>query len=153
MINFENKLKGIYSDMIDICLEYVDDKADKVYIYGSCEAGSLSSDFFYCIDGEVRKKNNLNKPILCSNRGFIYDTSEDRQSQVLNILIEDIQKLKRLHDKFKKDMPTEIKLVYNVKTKELTTKFKYEEIYLSSDTLLPLHISNEWFNQVKNSID
>ena len=37
MKEFEDKFSELQADMISICMEYVEDKADKVYVYGSIE--------------------------------------------------------------------------------------------------------------------
>lgn len=46
--------------MVSICLEYVDDIADKIYIYASYEENELSCDFFYCINGKTKAKHKIN---------------------------------------------------------------------------------------------
>ncbi len=46
MKEFEDQFSELQGDMISICLEYVEDRADKVYVYGSCEEGITESAFF-----------------------------------------------------------------------------------------------------------
>ncbi len=43
---FEQIFSDIQTDMVSICLEYVEKKADKIYIYASYEAKTISCDFF-----------------------------------------------------------------------------------------------------------
>ena len=75
---FEDYFMNIQTDMIGICLEYVDERADLIFIYGSYEENVVTGDCFYVINNKVLKKDELNK----SNNGK-YDTSESRQEQVL----------------------------------------------------------------------
>ncbi|EJR97462.1 hypothetical protein IKM_05122 [Bacillus mycoides] len=46
MKEFEDKFSELQADMVSICMEYVEDRADKVYIYASCEESVISSKFF-----------------------------------------------------------------------------------------------------------
>ncbi len=48
---FENHFSEIQTDMVDICLEYVEDRAEKIYIYCSFEGGVQSCNFFYKVNG------------------------------------------------------------------------------------------------------
>ena len=44
---FEDYFSEIQADMVSICLEYVEKRAEKIYIYCSFEDGMISSGFFY----------------------------------------------------------------------------------------------------------
>lgn len=46
MKEFEEQFSELQADMISICMEYVEDRADKVYIYASCEESVISGRFF-----------------------------------------------------------------------------------------------------------
>lgn len=43
---FEDVFSEILADIVAICLEYVENKAEKKYIYCSLESGIVSSSFF-----------------------------------------------------------------------------------------------------------
>lgn len=43
---FEDYFSEFQADMISICLEYVFDRVNKIYIYCSYEEGLISNDFF-----------------------------------------------------------------------------------------------------------
>ncbi len=46
MKEFEDRFSELQADMISICMEYVENRADKVYVYASCEEDMISSSFF-----------------------------------------------------------------------------------------------------------
>lgn len=46
MKEFEERFSELQADMISICMEYINDRADKVYIYASCEGNIIASKFF-----------------------------------------------------------------------------------------------------------
>lgn len=56
---FEDYFSEFQADMISICLEYVFDRVNKIYIYCSYEEGLISNDFFYNINGEIVERHKL----------------------------------------------------------------------------------------------
>lgn len=61
---FEDYFSELQTDMVEICLEYVEDRAEKIYIYSSFEGGVQSCNFFY----KVRN--------LLNNRGLSVEKSD-----------------------------------------------------------------------------
>ena len=49
---FEDYFSEIQADMVYACMDYVDGKADKVYIYASREGRMISTDYFFEINGK-----------------------------------------------------------------------------------------------------
>ncbi len=63
--------------------------------------------------------------------------------------------LKLIHKKceeFDRDMPTEMKLFYDVKKNSLKANYRYDLIYTNDDELLPDDILDCWFEEVKEVI-
>lgn len=145
---FENYFSELQADMVSICLEYVDDRAEKIYIYCSCEERVLSSDFFYCIEGKIKERHKLNDDMNKDNN-YIYNTSPERQDAVLDILIEDIKKMMLLCNECKREMPTEIKLIYDVEKNSLKAEYKYDLVYSNDPVKTADDIAMEWFEDVK----
>ena len=114
MKEFEDKFSELQADMISICMEYVEDRADKVYVYASREEGIISSSFFYLINNKYVKCHKLNDAL--ENGDERYDVSTERRFMVLGILCEDIEKIEELCKEYERDMPTEMKLIYDVKS-------------------------------------
>lgn len=50
---FEDQLMDIQSDMVTLCLEYIESRADKVFVFGSIEDRSYSFNAFF----EIRKNS------------------------------------------------------------------------------------------------
>jgi hypothetical protein len=150
---FEDYFSELQTDMVAICLEYVDNKADEIFIYCSYEPKMYVFDFFYKINGKVVHKHQLNEAAkeLDSQHNQVYDVSRERQKAALRI---GNQNLKLIHNKceeFNKDMPTEMKLFYNVKQNSLKGKYKYELVYSIDEELLPDDIFDLWFEEVKEN--
>ncbi|MGY2614156.1 hypothetical protein [Bacillus wiedmannii] len=43
MKEFEDRFSELQADMVSICMEYAKDRADKVYIYASCEVTNIGA--------------------------------------------------------------------------------------------------------------
>lgn len=147
---FEDYLSELQADMVAICLEYVEEKADDIYIYCSYEPEMYAFDVFYKINGQLVFKHNLNDTSSNHKKGSFYDISEQRQEAVLNIGLENLEEIHQICKEDGSEMPTEIKLHYNVEQNSLKGKYKYDLIYSSDETLLPDDIFELWFEEIKN---
>jgi len=121
---FEHVFSDIQADMVSICLEYVEGKADKIFIYGSYESNAMTCNYFYIVDGKLYKKSKLPAG---------YDVSIDRQKACMKILFDDMDRLISACAEYEADMPTEIKLVYDVKNNKLKADYQYDEIFSNTD--------------------
>jgi hypothetical protein len=149
MREFEDKFSELQADMISICMEYVEDRADKVYVYASCEEGIISSSFFYLINNKYVKSHKLNDAL--ENGEERYDVSTERGFMVLDIINENTEKIKVLCKEYERDMPTEMKLIYDVKSGNFKAEYKYDLVYTNDDIKTAHHIANEWFEELKNN--
>ena len=145
---FEDYFSELQADMVSICLEYVDDRAEKIYIYCSFEQGILSSDFFYKINGKVVKKNKLNDVVI--NGQEKYDVSISRQEDVSDIINDDIISLKNLCQEYKREMPTQIKLVYDVISNKLNADYTYDLIFSDKEDKTSDDVLEDWYQLEKN---
>ncbi|MHB1316160.1 MAG: DUF600 domain-containing protein [Christensenellales bacterium] len=134
--------------MVSICLEYVENKADKIYIYCSCESGIIASDFFYMINKYIIQCHKINDIVLSSEKR--YDVSIQRQKGVMKILNDDIAKIYRLCKEYNREMPTEMKIVYDVRKNSLDAHYKYDLIHSNDPEKTADDIAMEWFEQVKS---
>ncbi|WFD11943.1 immunity protein YezG family protein [Tepidibacter hydrothermalis] len=148
MKEFEEYFSETQADMISICLEYVKNRAEKVYVYASCEGDVISSSFFYKINNMYVKKHNLNDAIDGGEER--YDVSTERQFAVLDIINEDIENIKKLCIEYDRDMPTEFKMIYDVQKNGLKAEYKYDLVYSNDPVKTANHIGLEWFEEIKS---
>ena len=127
---FEDYFSEIQADMVSICLEYVEKRAEKIYIYCSFENGMISSGFFYKVNSKIVKKNKLNDVIVDGQKK--YDVSIPRQKGAINIINDDIKALKRLCQEYQKEMPTQTSI----------SVAKPKLIPLDTTSSIPLDISS-----------
>ncbi len=148
---FEDYFAELQTDMVSICLEYVERRAEKVYIYCSYEENTLASGFFFKVNGRVVKKNKLNEVISGEEKAF--DVSLARQKSVVNIINDDIKAIKELCQKYQREMPTQIKLTYDVLENKLNADYCYELVYSDDSSKTAYDVVEEWydFEKEKNS--
>lgn len=142
---FEDEFTLIQTDMIEVCEKYADDKADIVYVYASYEDDTISCDYFYRIGTCLVERHKLND-ISDHN----YDTSIERQRECMGALVEDMQKLIMLCKEYNKEMPTEIKLIYDTHNNKMDANYSYEEKYCFDEIKTADDIAEEWFEEIKN---
>lgn len=146
---FEDYYTEIQTDMISICLEYVESRAEKIYIYCSCEGDVISGNFFYMINKKVVQKNRLNDALISGQKE--YDVSIKRQSGVLDIIFDDIKALMKLCQDYGKDMPTQIKLIYDVSENKMHAEYEYDEVYSNDPNKTAYDVLEEWYEFEKNN--
>ncbi|SME20271.1 hypothetical protein BACERE00175_03976 [Bacillus cereus] len=149
MKEFEDRFSELQADMISICMEYVEDRADKVYVYASCEEDMISSSFFYLINNKYVECHKVNDAL--ENGEEKYDVSPERMFQVLQIIGEDIEEIETLCKEYEKDMPTEMKLIYDAKSGKFKAEYKYDLIHTNEDIKTADDFADEWFEEVKNN--
>ncbi|SME20298.1 hypothetical protein BACERE00175_03981 [Bacillus cereus] len=149
MKEFEDKFSELQADMISICMEYVEDRADKVYVYASREEGIISGSFFYCINNKYVERHKVNDAL--EDEDERYDVSTKRQSMVLRIICEDIEKIEELCKEYERDMPTEMKLIYDVHSGKFKAQYKYDLVYTNDEVKTASYFADEWFEEVKNN--
>ncbi|QNF29990.1 DUF600 domain-containing protein [Metabacillus elymi] len=148
---FEDYFSELQTDMVAICLEYVENKADEIFIYCSYEPEMYVFDFFYRINGKIVHKHQLNDATkeLDSQQNQVYDVSRERLKAALRIGNQNLKLIHKKCEEFNKEMPTEMKLYYNVKQNNLKGKYKYDLVYTNDNELLPDDIFDSWFEEVK----
>lgn len=152
---FEDYFSELQSDMVAICLEYVENKADEIFIYCSYEPEMYVFDFFYKINGKIVHKHQLNEATkeLDSQHNQVYDVSRDIQRAALRIGNQNLKLIHKKCEEFNKEMPTEMKLYYNVNQNSLKGRYRYDLVYTNDDELLPDDIIDLWFEEVnKNNL-
>ena len=144
---FEDQLMEIQSDMISLSLEYVENKAETVYIYVVLEDGLVSFDVFYKIGGFISEKSDVNEYL--SEK---INDSDDTQFSLLEYGIEDAEKIEVLFEENYKEVPTEIRLVYDVKNNSLKSNYIYDAMYEKNEDLSVSDVFEAWIQEEKSKL-
>ena len=144
---FEDFFTELQTDMISICMEYAEKRAEMIYIYCSCEEGMISSDFFYKINSNIVKKNKLNDAIVDGEKP--YDVSVDRQKGAIDIITDNIISIKKLCQEYQRDMPTQIKLIYDVSQNKVQADYRYDIVFSNDKKKTSYDVLEEWYQLEK----
>ena len=144
---FEDQLMDIQSDMISLSLEYIENKAETVYIYVVLEDGLVSFDVFYKIGGFISEKSDVNEYL--SEK---INDSDDIQFSLLEYGIEDAEKIEVLFEENSKEVPTEIRLVYDVKNNSLKSNYRYDAMYEKNEDLSVSDVFETWIQEEKSKL-
>ena len=144
---FEDQLMEIQSDMISLSLEYVENKAETVFIYVVLEDGLVSFDVFYKIGGFISEKSDVNEYL--SEK---INDSDDIQFSLLEYGIEDAEKIEVLFKENSKEVPTEIRLVYDVKNNSLKSNYIYDAMYEKNEDLSVSDVFEAWIQEEKSKL-
>ena len=144
---FEDQLMEIQSDMISLSLEYVENKAEIVYIYVVLEDGLVSFDVFYKIGGFISEKSDVNEYL--SEK---INDSDDIQFSLLEYGIEDAEKIEVLFEENSKEVPTEIRLVFDVKNNSLKSNYIYDAMYEKNEDLSVSDVFEAWIQEEKSKL-
>ncbi len=127
---FEEQFSHLQSDMVSICLENVENRADAVYIYAYFHQGRTFCNYFYRIHGKLVKKHQLNTALSAGEKP--YDVSIGRQKMVLQILNDDLLQIQKVCESHEHPMPEELKIVCTIHPKtpnpyRLKASYAYEK--------------------------
>ncbi len=139
---FEERLAEIQSKMILACMDYADNRAERVYIYASREGRCTSAHFFFKVNGRVVDRNEP---------GEGYDVSEDRQSACLGKLRACIREADHVCKEYGKDMPTEMKIVYNAENDKTDIAYRYDLVYSNKRNKSDCDVAEEWFEEMQKA--
>jgi len=133
---FEDEFMELQSGLLSLCMEVVDQKASKIYVYCSNEKKSKMFNAFFEVDGEIKMLNQL-------------EISNDLVFQFLKLGTEDLEKVDSLCHNYNMPIPTELKLYYDAKSGKFNAEYKYEEICSLKTGKSAGEVFLEWFSEIK----
>ena len=148
---FEDILSENLSDMISIGLEYADYRAEKVFIYASAENRMSYVHCFFQNRGKILNVIQLNDVMQPGEKRI--DTSPDRQGDMLKILFEDFRNIRDACKDYGKEIPKEIRAVYDTRKKRFSSHLGYENVWSIRKNALPDDIMDEWMAEEQRKLD
>lgn len=143
MTQFEDKFMEVQASMISLAMEYVQEQADKIYIYAIADS-LYSFNLFYEIKGKVVHKHLVNN--------FLPDDSQvdiGLQSILLREGIKDVENMIEICQEYGREHPTEMWLVYDAQKNSLDSRYSYEGRYDKDEELLPNLEFEKWFEEMQ----
>lgn len=110
---FEDEFMDLHSSIIDLCRELIRDRADKIYACCGIEGRMYTFNAFFVVNGKALTLKGIDVP-------------HKTKSAFLNIGIEETIKIAELCRAYERPVPTQIKMIYDVKTKRFTSEYQYK---------------------------
>ena len=144
MNKFEDKFMEVQVGMISLAMEYVQNQAEKVYIYAIADS-LYSFKPFYKINGIVIGMEKVNE--VATKK---VDDSDNMAFALLKYGTEDMRKLQDVCQEYNREHPTEMWLIYDAQKNTLNIRYSYEGRYEKDEELLPNLEFEKWFEEVKS---
>lgn len=132
-------------------MDYVEDRAEKAYVFisyhkGEGESWTVSCDFFFKHNGRIVEKTELNTVI--SSREPEFDISPQFQMEIMtdicNYMAEVIVAFKNAGEQ----IPDITKLVINIQTQGMDTNYEYDVFGESSENMSKT-LFKKWMEEVR----
>lgn len=131
---FEDEFMEYHASIISLCEELTEGRVDTIYVYCCMERCERMFIAFFSKDGKVLTAGNLKIPFAV-------------QDEFLTLGMKDMDCIEEVCKKHGKPSPTEIKMTFDVRTRSLNTKYRYEE-YLDAQNKGAEHVYREWIAEV-----
>lgn len=144
MKKFGDKFMEVQASMISLALEYVQNQAEKIFIYAIADS-LYSFNLFYEIKGNIVHKHLVNDYLPMDSHVDI-----SLQTALLKEGIKDVEAMIDICQEHNREHPTEMWLIYDAKKNSLDSRYSYEGRYDKDEELLPRLEFEKWFEEVKN---
>ena len=134
---FEDELMDTQSELIALTLNMVGKAADKIFAYCSIEAKSQMFNVFFELDGQIKTLNEMGTVPSCA-------------MELLRTGTHGLDKIKEVCAKYNYPTPTEIKMIYDVKTKKFNVAYQYKEICSAKTNISAGEVFMNWVTAKKN---
>ena len=114
--------------------------------YISIENKIISFNVFYKVKNKILRTNEINSVLA---EGEKIDDDLERQFSLLDIGCKNAEKIVELHEKYKKQIPTEIKIIYGVLDNHVLANYRYDNVYSDNDDKMNEDVFDEWVEEVK----
>ncbi len=126
---FEKQFSEILSNMVAACIGYCKNNAEKVFIHMSHEGGVYFWEFFFQIHGVIVTHGFVDYALRPGDTPISRREALDGQGPAQDVLCREGMKLVQLFKECRRELPTEIRLVYDARTNGLDTKCRYDPVW------------------------
>ncbi len=143
MSSFEDEFGELQFEMVRAALDLVSAQVDDVFVYVSCEDDGDSFNVFYGRNGRIAQLGQLKSLGLPGGA-----PSEELELQLLDLGIEDVERLAELCDRYDRDTPTQINIHYRVSAGDLESDITYDPVLTDESGLTARNVLDAWIAKV-----
>jgi len=134
------------ADLVSVARDFVDAKADDVFVYGSMEATTLKADMFFALDGSFYERHELaSAPEPLGS----CDTDIPRQRLYVRELTKVLRELHEVCKAHDWPRPTELKVHFAEATRTVRTDVDHDVKWFGLEGLTPSDVFAEWVRSVR----
>ena len=137
---FEDEFMDIQSDLISLCLEFADGKADKIFAFAEISKYCLSFNAYFRHEGVIK---HIAQMAQAMSQGYSY------VDQFFDIGISDLKKILEVCERYNREIPAEMKMYYDVKTGRFNAEYRYEKDIPQSEDYYADKTFDEWEKELK----
>ena len=135
-MGFEDSFADVQSDYISLCLEYGGENVHKVFAYVYQTDSLRMFNAFFEKDGSIIAAGNIG--------------TDEEADEFMSVGRDDIDKIRAVCEKYGQKCPNEIRMIFDVKTKQYDATVGYED-YSLKDKTTPMTEFLNWYRSVKKS--
>ena len=142
---FADNFIKLQTEMINICSEYAMKESEIVFIYCFCNKEMNFSNFFYKINGKMKRKHQIKEEIPSS------DTKDEIQNDILRRLLRYIEQIEEICIEYSQPMPLEMKIIYNKASDSIETLCEYDfnSVFSDGEVKYAGELEMKWFEELK----
>lgn len=145
---FHEKVFTEIGNIISACFDFLTDKEasnlNYIYAFLSYEEGVSFFDLCCDINNVIKENHQI------GDKKGVFDALDPLFDYVIHDVL---KKLKDIFEFYELRFPTEIKITYTKKTENLKYNFEYEPQWSHLDGVLPVHMCEKWFEEIKLSLE
>lgn len=137
---FEDEFMEVQSGLISLCMEFLgENEVDKIYAYCSIEGKACSFNAFFGTNSGIKMITEI-------------ESNMRRAMQFLRTGCHDLGKTKEVCANYGMSVPTEIKMIYDVKSGKFDAKYCYDEICSLKTGKDQAEVFMEWVAEIKQEL-
>ena len=144
--SFEKEFSAIQSNMVSVCIWFIKDLAEKIYIWLSHERRLYSFNCFFQIHGRIVTMGYVPNALQPGDPPF-GKSEVANQDFVLRTLVEEDMKLIKLFKANNRELPTQIQLIYDVTTRSLEANYRYDKVFSKDPQAWPDIAFRQWMKE------
>ncbi|TGM74294.1 hypothetical protein EHR01_12390 [Leptospira mtsangambouensis] len=146
-IQFDLDLQSLCKEAIETAFNFIknnEKETDVIYFFGTEEQKVSSTGVFYKINKNIVELHEVNNALKKK-----VDNSNSNISTLLNKNLDILYNILTLFKQNNREIPTQIKIIYNIKENKLEIKLDYKFHFSNHKTKRPSDIFDEWINSIK----
>lgn len=146
---FDTEFEAIYTKIAALAWQFLENQRetiDKVYIYGALENNSYFFNWFFVGQEQVWNSRQIIRSMNISDdegKSIIFDN--------LDTGISYLEQIENLFNKYHREPPTELKMIFDMARRDIDIDISYEKKYITPD-ISETDVFMSWMEEIRLNI-